>query len=234
LDFSDLFAKNAFTWGFLVGFFISAIITGCISYLIYFITKKRKYITYTIEPKILYVQEMEQNPGISITHFNTHVETLVSSYVILKNFGNTSIGEGDFLKGAPLAVRVSGEYFLPDNLISCIDKMTDPIIGAYLEVKGDDLIVHFDHFPAGKSINLNLFHTGALTIEGRLKSGNLMEDYQFYRSNKALAKQILFYITLAIAAIIILLNKELLAITASIFILFVLYKKINRKGDGKK
>lgn len=152
---------------------IISIISGIlVSFFFYYIGKNKSSIVYTIKTQDLVLSEASDLEGLCVYYKNKPIKSLRVSTVNIGNTGNSLIVANDF--SLPLSIVTTGEFFLYLN-----NNIVAPLLFGNLHLQFDStesnnlkkILVKFDYIPKKASISYTIYHTGELSIIGKLKDG---------------------------------------------------------------
>lgn len=179
-------------WGIvgLIGGFI-------VSFIFYKISVKNKKLVYTITSQTLITDNLSKIDGLDITYQQKAINNLTSTTINIKSVGKDIIEMGDFGKATPLCIKTNGEFLLQDKIDSIITQNTNlnnlmkPIVK-----DGKTLLLNFDYLSQGDTITFVLLHTEKLEVDGKLKSGLLLDNTVLKKIDNVM--DIILYICFAI------------------------------------
>lgn len=173
---------------------IIGVIAGIlVSSFFYFIGQKRKTIIYDITTVALISNKTSKLKDLSIKYKNKPINNLHISTIKIKNNGNSIIEPKDFAPSFPLTIATTGEFFVDLNDDA---EITTPLFSEnnfnkvfFQIIPTEDeefkkIAIQFDYIPKKSTIICEVFHTGSLSINGRLKEGKII-------NNKTLGKTFL-------------------------------------------
>ena len=161
----------------IVGIVGGAILSFIISLIFYFISTKRKRLSYSIKTFCLVSDKVNQINNLEIKYNCNEIENLYSSTLIIKNVGNSIIEKQDFALLYPPLLYTNGEFLIDKSntfLYGSVDNFgitynTDS------NNKITKIIFEFDYIPIKGSISCSFFHTDNISFECKLKDGKIVQ-----------------------------------------------------------
>ena len=156
---------------------------GLISAFFYFLSLKRNRITYTIDTTTIVSKNNAKIEGLVFSYCNEPIQELYATNVNIKNAGNTVINSDDFAPSEPLAILTSGKFLIKKNesvKLKTYEKSSNISIQYNYDLKTgfcSKIIFTFDYLSKKEDMTLTFFHTGNITIQGKLKDGKILTDY---------------------------------------------------------
>lgn len=165
--------------GLIGGFFFS--------FIFYKIGTKNKKIIYTKNSQTLITNNLSEINGLDITYLNKPIKNLISTTVIIKSIGKDIINMTDFGKATPFCIKTTGEFLFQNNIGSTIIKNSNPNNLLKLVAKDHKtLLLDFDYLSQNDEITFVFLHTEPINVEGKLKTGSLINNNIFKRVNNIL------------------------------------------------
>lgn len=132
----------------------------------------------------------------------------------LKNNSNSTIELNDFAPSVPLSLMTNGEFLASsDTGVKLFSENTDNNVYPFFEIDEKNIckkvVIHFDYISKKETISCTVFHTGTLSICGKLKEGKLKNRDSSYRQRLIIAS--------IISAIISALSTSIFALLLSLF-----------------
>ena len=161
-------------WGIigLVGGFL-------ISLIFYKISNKSKKIVFLKKSQKLITDNISNIDGLNITYQNKPIKELTTTTITFKAIGKDIINMSDFGKATPLCITTTGEFLLKDNIESTIIYNSNPnnLISSTIKVENEKtMLLEFDYLSQGDEFTLVFLHTGNINVNGKLKSGALLDN----------------------------------------------------------
>lgn len=157
-------------WGIigLIGGFFS-------SFIFHKISTKTKKIIYTKNSQTLVTNSLSEINGLNITFHNQPIKNLTSTTLTIRSVGKDIINLDDFGKATPLCIKTTECFFLQENVNSIICKNSNPNNLMKLIIKDEKtILLDFDYLSQEDEVEFVLLHTGTIEIDGKLKSGTLL------------------------------------------------------------
>lgn len=144
-----------------------------ISFIFILLERQRKTLKYTITPTNLIAYSIANISGLSINMDGQPIKALTSTEISFQNAGNKNIEAGDFALSAPLKIVTSGKFF--DSANDLIVSSSNPVTTFSLANQSDhSLSLTFDYLLPKQTFSLTILHTGAISVVGTLKAGNVI------------------------------------------------------------
>lgn len=171
-----------------------------VSSFFYFLGIKRKSLIYDITTTILVSKNATQIEKLNITYDNKPIKNLYTSIIKIKNNSNSIIEPNDFAPSVPLSLITNGEFLVSSNTgVKLFSKNTNNNVYPLFEVDENNicqkLIIHFDYIAKKETISCTVFHTGKLTVFGKLKEGKI-KNSELIKSPFLFIEEILLIITI--------------------------------------
>lgn len=170
--------------GLIGGFFFS--------FIFYKLSTKNKRIIYNKKSQNLITDNVSKIKGLNITYKDKPIKELTTTTLIIKSVGKDIINKDDFGKATPLCIKTTGEFLFQDiNSIIVSNSNPSNLIETTIE---DDktILLNFDYFSQGDEITFVLLHTETINIDGKLKSGIILNNDLSQKINNIL--DFIFYI----------------------------------------
>lgn len=160
---------------------VSIISSILVSFFFYYISKNRSSLVYTIKTQDLVSYNASDLKELCIYYKNKPIKSLCVSTVKIENTGNSLIVANDF--SFPLTIATTGEFFLDlkDNIVTP-SSLQNLLSNVYLQFDSSEgnilkkLLIEFDYIPKKSSISFKIYHTGRLSITGKLKDGKVIRN----------------------------------------------------------
>lgn len=170
IDWNSMDWNSSAFWGIigLIGGFI-------VSFIFYKLSNKNKKILYTKNSQILVTNTLSEINGLNITYENYPIKDLTSTTITIKSVGKDIINMEDFGKATPFCIKTTEKFFLQSNINSIINKNSNPNNLIHPVVKDEaTILLNFDYLSKEDEIVFVLLHTGTIDVDGKLKSGILL------------------------------------------------------------
>lgn len=159
-----------------------------VSSFFYFIGIKRKSLIYEITTTTLVSNNSSELKDLTIKYRNRSINDLYVSTIKIKNNGNSIIEHKDFAPSAPLTIETTGDFFIDSQ--EDIDKTTQLFseneynkVFPQVEIKENNIckrtVINFDYISKKETITCSVFHTGKVSVKGKLKEGKIIEKKEF-------------------------------------------------------
>lgn len=181
-----------------------------VSAFFYFIGIKRKSLIYDITTTTLVSQNATQIENLSIIYNNKPISNLYTSTIKIRNNGNSIIEPSDFAPSAPLSLITDGEFLINSNTGTKLLSENDyNNVYPFIETDENNICkkttICFDYISKKETISCTVFHTGSLTIYGKLKDGKLKNNVKNFEFSQLIISAIIGAIITSIFSIIIML-----------------------------
>lgn len=151
---------------------IAGLVVGLIgiivSVVLYFRSKCKKTLGYTIDSTQLISKKMTGIPKLKVSIDDQPVETLSSTTILFFNAGNQSIVLSDFAIKEPLGISITGRLHSYD--VSADNPNSTPTLQP---IKDKTFYVKFDFLKQKQSFSITLLHDGTVSVFGELTNGEV-------------------------------------------------------------
>lgn len=145
-----------------------------VAVVIYFVTRSKKLLEYTITSTNLITNEMRGIPGLKITLEDEPITSLTSTTIKFTNRGNQSIQREDFASKSPLSIFASDHLMGSSN--TCNVESQNPNANISVQFLADHTIaIDMEFLKPKESFSITCLHEGRICVNGELKSGKIVD-----------------------------------------------------------
>lgn len=189
----------------------SAFFGFCISFMFFFLGKKKKKLQYNIASVPLITDAMPDIPGITITMNGQPINDLVSTEITFHNTGNQNIESADFAQAAPLTIVTDGKFFDPEGSLAVISRGGQASSFSITRQSQQAILLNFDYVKPKQVFSISVLHSGSISVCGTLKAGKITKSITNTKSNRITSAivtvwRIVSTFGMATSALLILLN----------------------------
>lgn len=179
-----------------------------VSSFFYFISIKRKSLIYDITTTTLVSKNVTQIENLRIIYNNKPISNLYTSTIKIKNNGNSIIERSDFAPSAPLSLKTDGQFLInSDTGTKLLTENNCNSVYPLIETDENGIckktIINFDYISKKETISCTVFHTGTLSICGKLKDGKLKNNEKIFKINEVILGAIMGAFISSIGSILI-------------------------------
>lgn len=200
-------------------------IVGIILAFVFFkIGDRKKKLNYIMKSQPLITKNISEIDGLTISLYGEPIDNLMTTTVRIQSTGKEIIEMKDFAMSEPLCVNTDGKFFMSADQSKLLTYNSNESNRVTFTVNDSSIQIFFDYFSHNDEIDLTFFHTGKLSVSGKLKNGKLclVDSLKKKLSISNLCSLIVFILTL-LYAVIVTFYKMGSAFIASEFIRLILY-----------
>lgn len=149
-----------------------------ISFFFYYISIKRKKISYNIYTFNIIKDKISQIEGLEIKYQSSPIDNLNSSIVIIENSGNSVIERENLAPSCPITIFTTGQFLFDnefsENLFFIEEEKQVHLIPNYTNNVCTSIIIDFDYLSKGDKLHYTFTHSGEIHLSAALKDGKVI------------------------------------------------------------
>ncbi len=156
----------------------------------WFISRKRKEITYTVNSFTLVEKNKSTVPKLMLLFDNQEIDSFTATTIYLWNSGNDAIRGTDIVESKPLVISAPDTATILDVQIV---KQNEPSNQFSVELRDGTAIITFDYMNKNHGSKLQVYHTGPaddFALDGKIIGGDSPKK-QEYIGNSDRKKEII-------------------------------------------